>query len=680
MELSSAVGNLPFVGPVYQKRLSKLEINTIGDLLLHIPHKYLDFRESLNINRINIGDTVTVRGEVTFIKNLYTRSGKKLQIASVKDKSGEITVIWFNQPFLIRSIYPGDILSLSGKINWFNRKKTLISPEYEKLTGEKKPIHTGRLVPVYPETSGLSSKWLRSKINFAFSKSRSDIKEFLPPTTIKKLDLVDLDKAIKNVHFPDSLDEAEKGRRRLAFNELLFYQGINVFRKISWKNNIPSNKLIFTRNDIVKFTNLLPFTLTGSQNKAMQEITDDLKNEYPMNRLLEGDVGSGKTVVAATAAFVSFINGCQSVFMTPTQILAQQHFDTLNSLFKAFKVRVNLLTSDIKKGDLGRSDIFVGTHSLIHSKIDFDKVGLVVIDEQHRFGVEQREHLIKKTRNKTIVPHVLTMTATPIPRTVALTFYGDLSLSTLDELPAGRQDITTWIVPPKKRDGAYKWIFKNIKETKAQAYVICPLIEESSVETMQSVKAVTKQYREIKLLLPNLKVGLLHGKQKSKEKTGVLDQFKKGDIDILVATPVVEVGIDVANATIMVIEGAERFGLAQLHQLRGRVGRGEKKSYCLLFGESISPKALSRLNALQKSSSGFELAELDLKLRGPGEIFGLKQHGHPELKIASWQDVDLIKDAKNIAEEAYRYPSKYKLFLEILAVAQTGPYKLKSQV
>lgn len=650
------------MGPVYQKRLQKLEIETIEDLLLHIPHRYLDFRQSTKINRAQIEETITIKGRVVSIKNQYTRRGKKLQIARVGDDSGEIAVVWFNQPFLIQSIFPDDILSLSGKVEWFGREKALISPEYEKVLEGKKTVHTGRLVPIYSETSGLSSKWLRAKVNLAYNQSKDKIKEFLPVKTRKDLNLLELVRAIEQVHFPKSPDEAHRGRERLAFDELLMFQCRNVARRISWQRNIPANKLSFSLKDVAKFTDSLPFTLTESQKKVINEILSDLNGPFPMNRLLEGDVGSGKTVVAAIAAFISFINGCQSVFMAPTQILAQQHFNTLNSLLRSFKVRISLLTSDVKERDLGRNDIFIGTHSLIHNKIDFDKVGLVVIDEQHKFGVEQRTHLIKKTRNKTIVPHVLTMTATPIPRTVALTFYGDLALSTLDELPAGRQEITTWIVPPQKRDKAYGWINKKVQELKAQAYVVCPLIEESSIETMQSVKAVKKQYKEIKDTFNNLKVGLLHGKQKSKEKMSILNDFKKGEVDILVATPVVEVGIDVPNATIMVVEGADRFGLAQLHQLRGRVGRGNKKSYCLLFSENSSLKVLSRLNALQKTVSGFELAEMDLKLRGPGEIFGLKQHGFPELKIASWQDVDLIIKAKSTAEEIFKYPNRFKGF------------------
>jgi ATP-dependent DNA helicase RecG len=367
-----------------------------------------------------------------------------------------------------------------------------------------------------------------------------------------------------------------------------------------------------------------------------------------MNRLLEGDVGSGKTVVAAIAAFASFINGFQAVFMAPTQILAQQHYETLSNIFKGQKIRINLITSSFKKNDLGRADIFIGTHALIHQKINFDKVALVVIDEQHRFGVEQREHLIKIVK-KRLTPHVLTMTATPIPRTVALTLYGDLDLSTLNELPLGRQKIVTWIVPPFKQGKAYPWISQQIQKENIQVFIVCPLIEESEVETMKTVASVKKKYQELKNIFKKEKLGLLHGKLPAKEKDKVISEFRKGKIDILVTTPVVEVGIDVPNATIMIIEGAERFGLAQLHQLRGRVGRSEKKSYSLLFTKDKSPKVLARLEALSQNLSGFTLAELDLKLRGPGEILGMKQHGYLDLKIASWSDTDLINLSQKVA-------------------------------
>jgi ATP-dependent DNA helicase RecG len=332
-------------------------------------------------------------------------------------------------------------------------------------------------------------------------------------------------------------------------------------------------------------------------------------------------------------------------------------------MLSPFKVRISLVTSGGIKKDLGRSDIFVGTHALIHKKLDFDNVALIVIDEQHKFGVKQRARLIKRSGNKLVVPHILTMTATPIPRTIALTFYGDLDLSTLTELPKGRKPIKTWTVPPQKRQSAYKWVGEQIATEQTQVFVIVPLIEESEKETMKQIKAATSEYKAIKKIFPDLSIGLLHGKLKAKDKNKVINSFKKGSIDILVSTPVVEVGIDVQNATIMLIEAAERFGLAQLHQLRGRIGRGEKKSYCLLFAETKSQKVQARLNALKKTMSGFELAELDLKLRGPGEIFGTKQHGYPELKIASWQDAELIKITKNLAGQVLRNPIKFKKLL-----------------
>jgi ATP-dependent DNA helicase RecG len=388
-----------------------------------------------------------------------------------------------------------------------------------------------------------------------------------------------------------------------------------------------------------------------------------------MNRLLEGDVGSGKTVVAATASFISFLNGFQTVFMAPTQILAKQHFNTLKSVLDPYKVRVSLVTSAGIEADLGKTDVYIGTHALLHDKASFDDAALVVIDEQHRFGVKQRAIIAEKSSNNKI-PHVLTMTATPIPRTVALTIYNDLDLSTLDELPKGRQPITTKVVPPQKRKKAYEWINEKIKDDDVQAFVICPLIEESEKESMVQVKAATAEYERLKKAVPERKIDILHGRMKGKDKEKIIDRFKKGKTELLVSTPVVEVGIDVPNATIMVIEGAERFGLAQLHQLRGRVGRGKKKSYCFLFAEKASEKVVKRLSYLQKTKSGFELAELDLKLRGPGEVFGTRQHGFSELKIANWQDISLIKKARKVAKDAIQNPAKFSKLKEKLNYMQ----------
>ncbi|RLC32586.1 DNA helicase RecG [Candidatus Woesebacteria bacterium] len=663
MDLTTPTTELPLVGPVYVSRLKRLEIDTIGDLLHHVPSRYLDFRLISKIRNVRPGETVTLKGKIISINNIYTKKGTRIQAAKIKDSTGEIEAIWFNQPFLIRNLPEGTIISLAGKVDWFGRKIALISPEYEKILGSKKPLHTGRLVPIYPETSGISSKWLRGKISFGFSHARENIKDNVPAPTLKKLNLISLSSAISGVHFPSTLDEAEKSKKRLAFDELLQIQLNSLLKKKKWEKNKASHRLSIQIEDTSKFLKKLPFELTDSQNDSVKEILNDLGKESPMNRLLEGDVGSGKTVVAAIAAFACFLNERQTVFMAPTQILAEQHFSTLKEMLSPFKVRISLVTSSGIKKDLGRSDIFVGTHALIHKKLDFANVALIVIDEQHKFGVKQRASLVKKSGNKLIVPHILTMTATPIPRTIALTFYGDLDLSTLTELPKGRKPVKTWTVPPQKRQSAYKWVGEQIKTEKTQAFVIVPLIEESEKETMKQIKAATSEYKAIKKIFPNLTIGLLHGKLKAKEKNKVINSFKKGSIDILVSTPVVEVGIDVPNATIMLIEAAERFGLAQLHQLRGRIGRGEKKSYCLLFAETKSQKVQARLNALKKTISGFELAELDLRLRGPGEIFGTKQHGYPELKIASWQDARLIKITKKLADQVLENPAKYKKLL-----------------
>lgn len=664
MKLDTPVLRLPSVGPAYANRLRKLEIETAEDLLLHIPSRYVDYRIMSAIADIQAGETVTVQGKVESIKNIYTTHGKKIQMGEVSDSSGLLTVVWFNQPYLVKNVKKGLNYSFSGKIDWFDRKKALISPEYELLDGKTQTLHTGRLVPVYPETARVSSKWLRGKIALSLSLVEQWLDDFIPAGVLAKYFLTDFKKALKSAHFPETLEEARVAKTRLAFNELLFHQLRSLMRKKDWHQIVPANKLIVDTDTMKEFVNSLPFDLTNSQIRSINEVSKDLVKDSPMNRLLEGDVGSGKTVVAAAAAFASFTNGFQTVFMAPTQILANQHFNTLHEIFDRFKVRVSLVTSSLVKKELGKTDIFVGTHALIHKKIDFDSVSLVVIDEQHRFGVEQRAHLIRKTENKGVAPHILTMTATPIPRTAALTIYGDLDLSTLDELPKGRQPITTWVVPQQKRDAAYGWIREQIKKEKVQAYIICPLIEESDVETMKQVRAATEEFKKLKEVFFDLKVGMLHGRQSAKVKNETLDSFKKGILDILVSTPVVEVGIDVANATIMLVEGADRFGLSQLHQLRGRVGRGDKKSYCLLFTEIRSMSVMTRLNALTKSMSGFELAELDLKMRGPGELFGKKQHGFFELKIASWTDTDLIKKTRIVAEEAIKNPKKYKKLLD----------------
>ncbi|HSX49040.1 MAG TPA: ATP-dependent DNA helicase RecG [Candidatus Saccharimonadales bacterium] len=639
----TSIEELPLVGPSYGKKLKKLEIETVWDILHHVPTRFLDFSLNSPINNLQIGEIATVKGKIESFRNQYTRTGKTMQILTIADDTGRINATWFNQPFLSRNFIEGTEISLAGKLDWIGRNKTLIAPEYEIIKENVEQIHTGRLIPIYSETAGISSKWLRRRLFDAWKRYKDSLEEFLPKEVLEKYKLLDFGESLDKVHFPKTMEDFTEGKRRLAFNELLFLHLANIKRKRKWQKNKVSAKLKIENDSLEKFIKKLPFELTKSQQKVVNEILIDLEKDIPMNRLLEGDVGSGKTVVAATAMHAATLNGKKSVIMAPTQILAEQHFKTLSNLFSDLKV--GLFTGTRK--DEGEMDIIVGTHALLTSKVSMEDVALVVVDEQHKFGVEQRNALVKKGK----APHVLAMTATPIPRTVALTFFGDIDLSVLNELPKGRQEIVTWIVPSEKRDSGFDWIHKLIKKEKIQAYVVCPLIDESETETMTDVRAVSKEYEELKKRFKDLNIGILHGRLKAKEKTDVIEKFHNGEIDILVTTPVVEVGVDVANATIMVIEAADRFGLASLHQLRGRVGRGQKKSYCLLLSESDSEKSGIRLTALKTSTSGFELAEIDLAMRGPGEIFGKKQSGFPELKIASWNDIEMIKETKEVAEE-----------------------------
>jgi len=642
------------VGPTYGRRLKKLEIETIGDLLYHFPFRYIDYSLISPIARIQPGETVSIKGEIISIKNEYTKRGKKIQKAVLKDETGTINIVWFNQPFLVRTLKIGLKVNFSGKVGWFDRKVALVSPEYE-IRKKGLAIHTGRLVPVYHETYGLSSKWLRSRIAPLIKSLAPTVKDFLPTPIFKKHDLLALNKAFQQIHFPKTKKQANEARKRFAFEELFLIQLASLKRKLTWQKQKLAYQFNIDQEKILKFSQNLPFELTSAQKRALREIFADLAKNTPMNRLLEGDVGSGKTVVAAAAIFVAYLNGIQSALMAPTEILANQHFKTLNQLLIPLGLKISLLTGGQKKTE-SNFDLIIGTHALIHKRAKFKKLGLAIIDEQHRFGVEQRAKLIHQGKT----PHVLTMTATPIPRTIALTLYSDLDLSVLDEMPPGRQKVKTWVVPPQKRKSAYQWIKKQIKATKNQAFIVCPLIEESQHETLQAVRAVTSEFKKLKKeIFPDLKLGLLHGRLKSQEKRDILEKFKEGKLNILVSTPVVEVGIDIPQATIMMIEAAERFGLAQLHQLRGRVGRSNQQAYCLLFSEQLNEKTLKRLKALQQINIGMKLAEFDLQLRGPGEIYGTQQHGFTQLKVASFSDLPLIKKTKKAASQTMAKISLY---------------------
>ncbi len=668
MDLKTPIAQKGLYGP-YAKRLEKLGITTVENLLYHIPFRYDDYSILSKIEMLQVGEKVTIQGEIVDIKNQYTRSHKTIQRATVSDTTGTIEIVWFNQPYITKYLQKGTRVSLSGEISLGKKIFSMQSPDYELITENGSLIHTGRLVPIYPETYGVSSKWLRRQIYKLLYSENIEINEHLPDSIIKSNTFMNLRDAILQAHFPNNLEEARKARERLAFDELFFLQVRTLKNKEQLQKQTVGHVLNIQefKKQIEIFLKKLPFELTNAQKKAVQEICADLEEKKPMNRLLEGDVGSGKTVVSAVAMYISFLNGYQSVLMAPTEILAQQHHKTISTLLKPLGVAVTLVTGNTpkpKKNDPKKEhfDILVGTHAVLSTGITFNKLGLVVIDEQQRFGVEQRAVIKQKGNN----PHLLTMTATPIPRTVALTMYGDLDLSYLDEMPKGRKIVKTWFVPKEKRESAYAWIEKEITTTNSQTFIICPFIEES--ESMQTVKAATKEFEKLqKYVFPKQKLGLLHGKLKGKEKETVLEAFKQKKFSILVATPVVEVGIDIANATIIVIEGAERFGLSQLHQLRGRVGRGDKQSYCLLFSESENPKTLQRLKAMETMHVGSELAELDLKMRGPGELFGTRQHGVFELKIARFSDFALIEKAKEAASDIFPSLNKHKALSQKLS-------------
>lgn len=659
IDLETPVSSLTMVGPTYSNRLKKLNIYTIKDLLYHLPFRYDDFSHVCKIAAVIPGITVTIVAKVVKFENVYTKTHKRIQKVTVADETGSIEVIWYNQPFLASLIRPGMLISLAGKVDWFGRKLVLISPVYETPrpnnahpdtnSRQANLVHTGRLVGIYRETYGVSSKWLRSRIDALFRKIDVRLHEYLPRKILEKYALMDRDTAVRLVHFPANPEEAVAARQRLAFDELFELHLLSRIRKRSWekRKSVFSFKKPEAVKKLIPFTEKLPFTLTNAQKRAVRDILSDLKGTHPMNRLLEGDVGSGKTVVAAIGMYFTFLHGYKSALMAPTEILANQHYATIDAMLSPFGVKVGLFTSSHKSAGREKLDVYIGTHALLTDLPQSNKLALVVIDEQQRFGVEQRS----KLRSKSQYAHTLTMTATPIPRTIALTLYADLDLSVIDEMPTGREQVKTWVVPSEKREAAYEWIKKQITATVpySQVFIVCPLIDPS--DNLDDVKAVKKEYEYLQSkIFPEFTVGMLHGKLADTKKKIMIDDFRNGKADILLSTPVVEVGIDIPRATIMVIEGGERFGLAQLHQLRGRVGRGDRKSFCLIFTGSTDENSVNRLKLLEKYFSGPKLAEMDLKLRGPGDMYGTRQHGQLDLKIADLSDMPLLRKAKESAD------------------------------
>jgi ATP-dependent DNA helicase RecG len=639
--------------------LTRLGLNTLGDMLYNFPHRYEDYSQLKPIRDVFYSQQVTVIGEVTMVNSRPLRGGKMtITEAVINDGTAGLRLTWFNQPWLINRLKVGEAISVSGKVEQYLGRLVMNSPDWEPVEVEN--LHTNRIVPIYSLTANVTQKWLRKLMHQVVTYWAPKLTDHLPETIRQAADLPDLGTALLQAHFPDSDAKLQAARQRLAFDEIFFLQTGVLRQRRDWQS-LPG--CIFEVEDAWLEARLaaLPFALTDTQKKAVADIRTDLKSGQPMNRLLQGDVGSGKTVVAALAAAMVNQSGAQAAIMAPTSILADQHFHTFqnvlageNGLLKPEQIRLLVGdTSDREKEEIrtglasGEIKIVIGTHALIEDPVTFAGLQYVVVDEQHRFGVEQRAALRSKGTN----PHLLVMTATPIPRSLALTLYGDLDLSIMDELPPGRQTIPTHILTPQERERAYTLVRSQVQGGH-QAFIIYPLVEESE---KSELLAATQEHEHLqKEIFPDLKLGLLHGRLKPDEKDAVMLAFREKKYDILVSTTVVEVGVDVPNATVMLIEGANHFGLAQLHQLRGRVGRSEAQSYCLLIPDHEDAAENERLKAMVETNDGFVLAERDLQQRGPGEFLGTRQAGYgTTLKMASLSDIQLIEKARTQAQALF---------------------------
>lgn len=676
-ELPKSVQFIKGVGPAYKKLLGKLNISTVEDLLYYFPRDYQDRSKYIPMNSVIPGQEITVKGKVLKVYEQKVKPRLKILKVSISDGSDCINGTWFNQSYLKKKFKKGKEYIFSGKLSdkaWGFGKKEINNPVFEELeSGET--IHTGRVVPIYALTEGISQQKLREIMYRALSNFTCHVNDLLPDYLIKKYKFPDIATSLWELHFPRDRKHYIDARKRLAFEELFLLQLLILQRK----KNLTGIKGVKHKqeiNTLDRFRKILPFELTTAQQRVWTEIKKDMARPIPMQRLLQGDVGSGKTIIAAMALVETMANNYQGIMMAPTEILAEQHYLKLKPLLSDLGFNVILLTGSLKESERSRLkaliknnevDLIIGTHALFQEDIEYYKIGLIVIDEQHRFGVEQRFKLKDKGDN----PDLLVMTATPIPRTLALTLYGDMDLSIIDELPPGRSPvITTWRTE-KARSSIYSFVKEKIDEGR-QVYIVCPLIEESeeidAVSAMEMFKTLTKD------IFSSYRLGLLHSKITQEKRKTVMRDFREGKIDILISTTVIEVGVDVPNATIMIIENAERFGLAQLHQLRGRVGRGEYQSYCILIANPRTEEGTKRLSVMTETDDGFKIAEADLEIRGPGEFFGIRQHGLPDLKVANiLKDNRILITAREEAEGLisnnevlkYKHPRLYNKLLNL---------------
>ena len=679
-----------------EDRLRRLGIEKVGDLLYLFPNRHNDYGNVRKIAELEYGEEQTVLVSVWEATEVRTGPKGRSTQAVLGDDSGNVRAIWFNNPYLVRTLKSGTQIVVSGKVNAFKGQLVFESPEYELLQGQEELVHTGRLVPVYPTVEGIAVKTIRRLVKQALDLTLPSVMEFLPDDLRHRAGLLGLQNAIGQIHYPDTIEDMAAARHRLAFDELLILQLIVLARKLAWQTEAQGIPLRPDADLVPSFLKSLPWQLTGAQARVLAEILHDLGRDRPMSRLVQGDVGSGKTVVAAAALLVAAFNGHQGALMAPTEILAEQHFLSISRFYGSAgqevvrednsfttqiadrTVTVGLLVGSLSKkvkNDIheriadGQIDVIIGTQAIIQEGVDVPNLALAVVDEQHRFGVMQRASL----RQKGARPHMLAMSATPIPRSLALTVYGDLDVSVVDEMPPGRQQIKTRWVPPDKRAAAYQLVRREVAEGR-QALIICPLIEE--LEVVQA-RAATEEYERLSSEeFPELSLGLLHGRMALREKGQVMDAFQGGRLHILVSTAVVEVGVDVANATVMLIEGANRFGLAQLHQFRGRVGRGTHQSYCVLLSDAAGVEARERLKLVERIQDGFELAEEDLRLRGPGDYMGTRQSGLPDLKIASITDHEILSIARREAGRVLDADPKLEREENCGLAAQVERYKV----
>ena len=656
--LEADVKQLPSVGPAQAQKLEKLGVRSIRDLLYLLPRRYEDYSQFRTIDRLRYGEQVTIIATPWKIESHIIGEGRKMVTAVVGDGTGEMMMTWFN-PYIERQIQRGRAYRFSGKVDSYRGRPLIRNPIHESL--EKQDINTGRIRPIYPQTEGLTTSWLSGVIKKAVDAWGDDLPDFLPEDVRREADLMPLGQALSQIHFPDNQQRLEQAHRRLSFDEFFLLQlGVLSRRKTFRDQN--ARPLASDAPLVAAFVDTLPFPLTGAQQRALGEIVTDLGRSQPMSRLVQGDVGSGKTAVAAAALWLAVANGAQGAIMAPTEILAEQHARSFVKMFAGIEhpqhhrpICIALFTgrmsqsereaalADLAAGDI---DIAIGTHALIQEDVAFRELAVAVVDEQHRFGVEQRVAL----RQKGIQPHVLVMSATPIPRSLALTLYGDLDVSVIDEMPPGRTPIKTKWLTSVQRERAYAFIRRQV-ESGRQAFMVYPLVEEGEQPDVPA--AVTEHERLGREVFPDLRLGLLHGRLKGDEKDSVMRAFSAGEFDVLVATSIVEVGIDVPNATVIVIEGAERFGLAQLHQFRGRVGRGEHPSYCILLSDAGAGDGAQRLQALETSNDGFALAQIDLEMRGPGDFFGTRQSGLPPLQTAELSDLRTLELARAAAQRLF---------------------------